>query len=150
MDLRLLLEHVEPRAGDPAFLKGPDQGGLLDDRPAGGIHENRRPLHETQGPRVHQVARLRQERRVEADEVRFSQERLEIDARGAQVALDGRVGLHRVLVEHAYVEAEGTPRHRPTDPAEADDTEGFPVYVRAPEEVPSPAVPLARADEAVG
>ena len=53
MDLRLLLEDVEPGTGDPALLKRPNERGLVDDRPPRGVHEDRRLLHEPQGSLAH-------------------------------------------------------------------------------------------------
>ena len=42
VDLRLLLEHVEPRPGDPALLEGADQRRLVHDRAPRRVHEDRR------------------------------------------------------------------------------------------------------------
>jgi len=67
-----------------------------------------------------------------------------------RLAFDGGVRRDGVLVDDTHVEAERAPSHGAPDSPEPHDSEGLAVDVRAPEEVPLPAVPLARACEAVG
>ena len=54
------------------------------------------------------------------------------------------------MVEDAHVESRGAPRDGAADPSEAQDAERLAVHVGAPEEIPLPALPLARAREVVG
>ena len=54
---RLDLQHVQPGAGDATLLQHLGQRLLIDDRPAGGVDEERRRLHQRQALGIHQVLR---------------------------------------------------------------------------------------------
>ena len=54
---RLLLQHVEPGTGDATLLQHLGQRLLIDDRPAGGVDEKGRRLHQRQALGIHQVLR---------------------------------------------------------------------------------------------
>ena len=57
--VRLVLEDVEPRAGNAPLGERADQRRLVDDGAARGVDEKRRRLHQPELARADQMARLR-------------------------------------------------------------------------------------------
>jgi hypothetical protein len=74
---RLLLEHVERRAGDPAAVDRLGQRRLVDNAPARGVDHDCRRLHQAELAPADQPQRLGGARRVDRDHVRGRQQRLE-------------------------------------------------------------------------
>ena len=67
--LGLMLEHVETGAGDLAFLQGARECRLVDNRPARGVDEKGRGLHQRELALADLMMGLRFERRMHRDEV---------------------------------------------------------------------------------
>lgn len=82
VDLGLLFEDVEPRAGDDAFIQGVDERGLVDDGTAGRVHDDGRGLHLRELGGREDVARRRVQGQVEAKHVAALQEGRERDVLG--------------------------------------------------------------------
>jgi len=81
---RLVLEHVQRRAAQVPGLQRGHQRGLVDDRPAGSVHQERAALHPQQLGRADQVPRLRVERAMDGKHVGLLQELLERHAAAAR------------------------------------------------------------------
>src|SRR3546814_2468133 len=64
-----MLEHVEPGAGDPPFLKGRDQRRLVDDLAARGVDQIGVALHQPKTLGIDNVVRLGRVRTVDGDDV---------------------------------------------------------------------------------
>ena len=73
---RLGLEHVERRAGDRLPAQRLQQGRLVDQAAARGVDEQRCRLHQRQALGVDDLARRRDQRRVEGDDVGAAQQRV--------------------------------------------------------------------------
>src|SRR5262245_13890954 len=71
---RLLLEYVERRPCDALLGERTGERRLVDDRPASGVHQVCRRLHQPELGRPDQVAGLRREGAVDAHEVRFTKQ----------------------------------------------------------------------------
>src|SRR2546423_5356198 len=123
VDPGLVLEDVDPGAGDPALLERAHERGLVDDRPPRRVDEERRLLHEPEGALVDEVPGLRQERRVQADEVGLAEDRLRLRVRDAQLPLRPGRPTYRALVEDPQDESPGPPPGGPADPPEAQDAD---------------------------
>ena len=149
VNLRLLLVDIEAGGEDAAVLQRRAQGGLVDDRAAGGVDEHRGRLHPLQLWRGDQVPGRLGQRYVDADEVRLAEQRVEVGARHAELALDLLRRRHLVVVDDAHSEAARPPRHAAPDPAETDDAERRAADVVAEQHVDRPAAEGAAADEVV-
>ena len=76
-DLGLTLVDIERRAGNQAFLERPRQAFFVDDGPARGVDEKRRPLHARERAPIDHVTRRRRQRRVNRDDIRRNQQFVE-------------------------------------------------------------------------
>ena len=77
-DRGLVLEDVECRTRDRAGLEGGHERGLVDDRPARGVHEDGRGLHRSERGGVDEVSGLVRERAVQADDVGRGERRVQV------------------------------------------------------------------------
>ena len=80
VDMRLVLEHIEPSPRDPPFRQGLDEGGLVHHGPPRGVDEIGGLLHRPERLGIDQVPGLGEQGRVERDEVRLPEKRREVDA----------------------------------------------------------------------
>ena len=119
---RLRVEHVQPGPGDPVFPQGGGEGGLVDDRPAGDVHQVRGRLHQRDPLGVEQVPGLGGQGAADADVVRLAEQVLQRDephpGRGGRRRVGPRVGR-----DHPQVERPGQPGQLPADVPEPDDPE---------------------------
>ena len=95
------------------------QRGLVDDRPARGVDEDRGRLHRGQGAGVDQMGRLRCQRAVQRDDVGGGEQ-----LRQARSPCSTRV-------DDLHAEALGASRDRVADPAQPDDAEHGAVELEA-------------------
>ena len=135
-DIRLVLEHVERGAGDHAVTQRDGECGLVDDGAARGVHEVGVVAHAGERRGVDQVARLRQERRVERDDVRAGEQLVELDPTGL-------VAVHGVGVDDLHPERTGASGDRLPDRAEADDAERLAAQPATEHELDRPRPRLA-------
>jgi hypothetical protein len=115
---------------------------------ARGVDQIRRGLHEPERALVDVVVRLGQERYVERDEVRLTEESVALAVDDAQVALGLEVA-DGIVVEHAHGEALGAPGDGPADPAEPENAERLSVDVATQEQHQAPLRELAGPREGV-
>src|SRR6478672_3171170 len=115
VDLGLMLEYVEAGTGDPARPQGAYERGLVDDRTARGVAEESGLLHQLELARSGLVTRLRPQRLVQRDEVRFDQQLVEWNEGQAGLAFHALGLAPRCPVQHAHGEAVGAPRYRLAD-----------------------------------
>ena len=115
------IEGVQRAAGDRVAVERAHQRLGIDDGAARAIDEERARLHGVQGLLVDQLARLRQQRRVQRDEIRLGQQIFELTFfdRNAIVSLLDE-GIEE---ENAHAERGGSLRYPPGDVAETDQAE---------------------------
>ena len=144
---RFPLVDVDARRGDlPALQRGHERR-LVDDVAARRVDQDARFLHLAEPLRVHQVTRLGQRRAVQRDEVRLPENCLE---RGARLRAERRRRHERIVEDDRHPEAVvRLLRHRPRDPAEADEPERLPAHHRSHHVRRPPAGPLAVAHVAL-
>ena len=133
---RLALDDVEARGGELARIEGLEQRGLVDDRPARRVDQDRARPHPRERPGVDQVAGRRVEVAVQADEVALLEQLFEpVDAADAQRLVDPLAEI-RVVEDDVEPERLGAQGRRGADPAAADHAErlaaqpGVPMAVR--------------------
>ena len=80
---RLLLEDVHGGAGQPAVLQYCQQRGLVHQTAAGGVDEDRRPLHLPEPLAIHHPLVVRRQRHVQRHEIALAQEGVEVHQRDA-------------------------------------------------------------------
>ena len=93
--LRLVLEHVEPGAGDLLCSERPHQRRFVDDRAARGIDDEGGLLHQSELARADLVAGLRVERRVQRDEIGFAQQARQAAQKSGRLRAPRSSGLRR-------------------------------------------------------
>lgn len=154
VDCRLVLEDVEPGAGDLAAAQRLDERGLVDDRPAGRVDEVGAGFHRAQRLGVDEVMRRPgltggDERAVQRDDVCGCQEFGQLEASRAE--LGRSVGGHvaRARVDDVHPEGPGAPGHRDADPAGADDAERLAAQVHAEQVEHAPLPRGAGPDDAL-
>src|SRR5882672_2148848 len=147
---RLALEHVEAGRCDALFLERRDQRRVVDDPAAGGVDQDRGRLHQRELLRADQVVARGGIRHVEAYEIRLPQELLQARVLRACGALDLARKPAAVVVQHPHREAFRALRDRLADAPHADDAEGRMVDVDAEKLVVLPALPVPRAQPALG
>src|SRR5690606_5455440 len=143
---RLEHEHVEPRCEDLAALEGPEQGRLVDDPPASGVHDDGAVGQGRQPRAVEQALGLLGQGRVHGEEVGAGEERPEV-VEQLDLELLGAVGREVGVVrpdEHA--QALRPPGDERADAAQPHDAEARVLQLAAQEG----AVPASGADQAVG
>src|SRR5581483_9471467 len=119
---RLLLEDVEPGAGQPPGAERLDQRRLVDDGTPAGVDQVGGRFHQRQLRPGDHVARLRVQQDVERDVVALAQQLLDRHELGAVLCRD--LGLHEwVGGEHPPAEAARSFGHELADVAKADDAE---------------------------
>ena len=144
IDRRLVLEDVEPGAGDLAVLKHLDQRILVDDVAARRVDDVGGRLHQRQPARRQQMEGRRRRRAIDRDDVHAGQHLVEAFPIGRlQLVLDGRQHAVAVVIVDRQAEGLGAARHRGADAAHADDAEAL--APDAPAEHPGrrPAGPFA-------
>ena len=134
---RLGIGYVEAGAGDPAGLEAAPQRLRIDDLTAGGVDQDRALLHRHQRPLVDQPAGLRRQRAMEADDVGFGEQLVELDPAGT-----GRAA----AAQDPHPEALAATSHGLADQAGADDAQGRAVDVAAEPARRLPGPPLTLAD----
>ena len=82
---------------------------------------------------------------MQADEVRFRQQRVHILKRGVHRLLRVLRCAHRIRINHLHVEAQRPPRHRPANPPKPHNPQRLPPNVRAAKLVQVPAFPVSGA-----
>ena len=118
---RLLLEHVQAGAGDPAGLEGPREGGLVDDAAAAAVDEVRGALHRPELALAQEVPGLGIEGDLDGDPVRLAEERVEV-ADHAYAELPRHVLLDvGVVGDRPEPERLEAPRQRLPDRAQAHE-----------------------------
>src|SRR5581483_2353610 len=143
---RLLLQHVQAGAGDPAVVEGADERLLVDDAAAGGVDQDRGRLHQAQLALPDQVAGTAGERDVDREEVGPGQQLVERDA-ARVVTVEQVGGDERVVGEQRHLEAAQTGGERAGGVAEAEQADGLAAQVAVGQGVL--AVPGAGANQAV-
>ena len=144
---RLLGEHVERGAGEPARTQRCDERLLVDERAARGVDEQRAGPQQREPGRVDEAARRIRDRQVEADDV-GGLERC-IDRLGPlDPELGHALGRHvRVVGHDVHAERPRTRGHEPADAPEAEQRERLAVELDARVAL---ALPLAVAQRALG
>ena len=135
---RLLLEHVEGRAGHLAALDGRRERRLVDDPAARAVDDAHAAPHARERARADEPARLRRERGVDGDEVGARVELVERDQLDAQARGD-LVGDEGVVGDHLHAQPEGPLGDDGADVAEADDAEHLVAHLGAEPLLPLPA-----------
>src|SRR6185437_9368289 len=145
---RLMLEDVEPAAGELAVHQHAGERVLVDDLAARRVDDDAMQAEQLETTRREQVKCCRRVRAVDRDDVDPRQHLVEA------LPICGFELLRRLLLDAAPVvivdreaEAAGAPRHRLTDAAHADDAEALAPEAMAEHEGRPPAGPLALADE---
>src|SRR5215469_15091758 len=116
------VEHIEPRAGDPALPQRPNQRRLLDDRSARHVNEDGARLHPPKLALAHAALGFGRERQ-EGNEVVRGREEL-VDAVGRKDEIDVRHQLRRALrPDDTHAERGGACGERFPDLSEPQDTE---------------------------
>ena len=116
---RLDLEHVEPGAGDRAVDQGAVQRPLVDHRPARGVDDVGRGLHQPQQALAHDVVRGLAQRHADREEVGAAEQLLQPDQLDAELGRDLRV-LVGVVGEEAHAERCREAEHLGADIAHAE------------------------------
>ena len=83
---RLRGEYIESRAAEPAGAQRVRQRRLVDHRAARGVHEDGRGLHPVEGLPTDEAARLRRQREVDRQEIRFGETGFEVHPADALAA----------------------------------------------------------------
>src|SRR6266699_3490623 len=120
MNERFVLVNVQPRARNFSAFQRRHQRGLIHHRPPRCIDQKGRRLHPLKFWRIKQSPRLRQQRHVHADKVRFRQQRIHIPKLCLQLFLHAFRGAHRIRVNHLHLKTARAPRHRPSPPVDPD------------------------------
>ena len=132
-------QHVHGRAGDAAGVQGLGQGRLVHEGAAAGVEQEGRRFHQRQAAGIDQVGGLRRERAMEADDVAFAEEGVELDE-----ANEGRGGAGGGIGgEHLHAEGRAQFTHRPANAAKAHDAEREPIQLDQ-REVPVTPIGAAR------
>jgi signal transduction histidine kinase len=139
-DGRLALVDVKARAGDLPGLECLGKRRLVDDRPPGGVHEDRVGAHSLELGGPDQVMRLRRERTVEADHVRTRDELPECDA---------LVWTFAAVVDDVQAETSSETGNSAPDAPQSDDAERASRQAAAQHEGGRPLPGSARTDEAI-
>jgi hypothetical protein len=137
-------------SGSLAAFERVHQGRLVDDGPAGGVHQQGRRLHFREGRRVEKVVALVVVGAVQRDDVARRQQLAQPHVPGAHLALHGRIGPRPIVVDHLHPEAEGAARDRRPDPPHADDADGLAGQLHAHQVGRLPALEAAVAHVPVG
>src|SRR6185369_12033742 len=116
---------VDSRARDRALLERRSKRGLIDDRTARSIHEERSGLHPRELVSADQAARALAQHEMDGDHVGAREELVALDALSPRFACTLGV---EVLApgEHFHVERRADFGHLRADRAEADDAERLP------------------------
>ena len=121
---RLVLEHVEPGAGDVAGLDQARERILVDHFAARGVDDERLRAEQLQPPRREQVIGPRRVRAIHRYDVHAGEHLVEaLPIGGVELFLD--LGRHPAAIVVMDLQAEGAraARHRLADPSHADDAE---------------------------
>ena len=143
---RLLLEHVERRAGQAPARERAQEGGLVDDPAARDVHEPRPRLHAGEGGVIDEVAGGGRERHVEGDEIGLG----EHVGQGSELdpALLPWLRHHeRIMDQDPHPERRRAAGDFAPDPPVAEDAEGLAEELHAEE---PPALPLPGLHRAIG
>src|SRR6478735_4007684 len=98
-----MCEDVEPRAQTPRDQLRHERS-LVNDLAARRVDEARAVTEQRKPPRIDEVARLRGQRRMDADDVRLSEQRIEL-----AVLAELRLRARSLRIEHAQLESLRTP-----------------------------------------
>jgi hypothetical protein len=139
---------IEAGAGDPALLQRARQRRRVDDRPARSVDQKRAGLHRLQRHLTDQAAGLRDERRVNRDEIALRQQRRKIDLAGAEFSLRRRIGQDVVVDDRHPQPASRHLGQATTDAAETDQAERLSQELGADQAVAG--LPVARANGPIG
>ena len=140
---RLIREHVEPAAADLARYDGLAHGGFVHQLAARAIDDAHALLCLGDVFRVHDVARLRRQRRVQRDEIGALEKLVELHLLDADVtrALNRQEGIER---DDAHAQAHGAISDDGADIAAADDAQRLGGDFHAHEAVLFPLASLRR------
>ena len=148
IDRGLVLEHVQPGAGDLAVGQHPGQRILVDHLAARRVDHDGVGLEQLEAARRQQVIGRRRVRAVDRQDVHMGEHLVEaLPERGLEFALGRRVEAPTVVVVHRQAEAPGAARQRPADPAHAQDAEALAPDPVAEHGRRAPALPFARAHQ---
>ena len=151
VDRRLVLEHVEPGAGQPAFPKHLDQRVLVDDVAARRVDDVGGRLHQRQTPRRQEMEGRRRGGAVHRNDVHPGQHLVEALPVGRlELVLDCRRHAVPVVIVDGQAECLGAAGDRRADAAHPHDAEAL--APDAPAEHPGrrPACPSGGRFEDVG
>src|SRR5712692_4700844 len=120
----LLVVYVEPRSGDAVLLQGLDQSRFGNDRPSGGVYQDRLSLHPGNLFLSDQTSGLWSQWAVHRDNIRLFEQGFERDSGSSHLTSPfiGQ-GLSRCQVSGS--EGLADLRHFFPDPAETDDAQCF-------------------------
>ena len=122
---RLGIEYIQTSAAQLARNQGRVQRSLVHLLAARGVDEQRAVFHARDEAGVDHLARLRRQRRMQADDVALRQQCFKRDAARVQGALYGALGAHRIAVDDPRIEAAQTPGQHAADIAKADQADGL-------------------------
>src|SRR5436309_2172010 len=114
-NIRLVREDVETRA-QASRDELRDERRLVNDLAARRVDETCSVTEQCEAPCIDEAARLGRQRRVDADDVRFREQRIEL-----AVLAEVRLRTRPLRVEHAQLETLRTPGNSLTDAPEPDD-----------------------------
>ena len=144
-----MLVDVERGAGDFFIFERVGEGGFVHYRAARSVDEERGALHFFQIFGGDEVARVRQQRNVQADEVRFAEQCVAVHEFGVQLFFDFGWRADGVVIEDAHLKAERAACDSAADAPEAENAERFAPDVAADELIEVPAGPGAAAHPGV-
>ncbi len=135
---RLGVEDVDRGRSDPALAQDADQGGLIDDRSARGVDQDRRGLHQPQFRCGNQPAGALTQHHMDRQHVALG-EQLLLPHRSRPVLGGGLGGQVLAPRDGAHPECPSDPRHSGADPAQAQQAEGLAVQPLADRDLPAAA-----------
>lgn len=141
---RLVLVDVESGPAEMPRRERRDERGLVDERPARGVEQDRAALHRGECARVERVTRLARERRVKGNDVGLGEQLRERNLPRERVC--ERVARRE---QHAHPECVRAMRDGLADPSEAEEPERSSVHFATEQEARRPRRELPGADDAL-
>src|SRR6267143_1370892 len=140
----LVLVNIQPRARNLPALQRRHQRRFFYDWPSRCVDQEPRRFHPAEFRRVEQSPRLRQQRHVHADKVRFRQQRIHFPKLRLQFFLHLFRRAHRVRINHLHLKTARAPRHRSPNSPEPDKAQRLPPHVCPHQLIQVPVFPISR------
>ena len=143
MHFWFVFENIQRRAGNFFIFESFRERSFVHYGPARSIHQKRSAFHLLKIIFRNQVARIRQQRNMQADEIGFAKQPVAIHEFCVQFFFYIRRRANRVIVKHAHLETQRAARHPAADSSKAQNAQRLAPNIAANELIQVPSVPRA-------